>query len=59
MVVVGRNADAVTALVGDRARYAHQEQRLGTGHAVLQARHLLQGDSQTVLVFYADMPLVT
>lgn len=59
VVVVGRNGDAVMALVGDRARYAHQEQRLGTGHAVLQARHLLQGASQAVLVFYADMPLVT
>ncbi len=59
VVVVGRNADAVMAQVGDRARYALQEQRLGTGHAVLQARPLLQSNSQTVVVFYADMPLVT
>ena len=59
VVVVGRNADAVIAQVGNRARYAHQEQRLGTGHAVMQARPLLQGTSRTVLVFYADMPLVT
>ena len=58
-VVVGRNADALRAQVGDRACYAHQEQRLGTGHAVMQARPLLQGHSQNVLVFYADMPLVT
>ena len=58
-LVVGRNAEAVIAQVGDRARYAHQAQRLGTGHAVLQARPLLQGSSETVLVFYADMPLVT
>lgn len=59
VVVVGRNADAVRALLGDHVRYVHQEQRLGTGHAVLQARPVLHGDSQTVLVFYADMPLVT
>ncbi len=58
-IVVGRNADAVMAQVGDRAGYAHQEQRLGTGHAVMQARPALRGHSQTVLVFYADMPLVT
>ena len=59
LVVVGRNADALMAHVGERARYAHQEQRLGTGHAVMQALPLLQGRSETVLVFYGDMPLVT
>lgn len=58
-VVVGRNGDALMAQLGDRACYVHQEQRLGTGHAVMQARPLLQGQSQTVLVFYGDMPLVT
>lgn len=58
-VVVGRNADALRSQVGDCVRYVHQEQRLGTGHAVMQARPLLQGRSQNVLVFYADMPLVT
>jgi bifunctional UDP-N-acetylglucosamine pyrophosphorylase/glucosamine-1-phosphate N-acetyltransferase len=59
VVVVGRNADALMTQIGARARYVFQEQRLGTGHAVLQARSTLQGCSQTVLVFYADMPLVT
>jgi len=59
LVVVGRNADAITQLLGKRARYASQTERLGTGHAVLQARPLLQGHSDTVLVFYGDMPLVT
>lgn len=59
VVVVGRNAEALMAQIGPRARYVHQEQRLGTGHAVLQARPTLQGLSQTVLVFYADMPLIT
>ncbi|MEI2691089.1 MAG: bifunctional UDP-N-acetylglucosamine diphosphorylase/glucosamine-1-phosphate N-acetyltransferase GlmU [Anaerolineae bacterium] len=58
-VVVGRNAEALQAQIGDRAGYVHQQQRLGTGHAVLQARPLLLGHSHTVLVFYADMPLVT
>jgi bifunctional UDP-N-acetylglucosamine pyrophosphorylase/glucosamine-1-phosphate N-acetyltransferase len=58
-VVVGRNADALKSQVGDCVRYVYQEQRLGTGHAVMQARPLLQGESRHVLVFYADMPLVT
>jgi bifunctional UDP-N-acetylglucosamine pyrophosphorylase/glucosamine-1-phosphate N-acetyltransferase len=32
---------------------------LGTGHAVLQAREALRGQSDLVLVNYADMPLLT
>ena len=59
VVVVGRDADRVQAALGDRARYVQQAQRLGTGHAVMQARPSLAGESQTMLVFYADMPLVT
>lgn len=59
VVVVGRDADKVHAVLGQRARYAYQTQRLGTGHAVLQARPLLQDSYGTVLVFYADMPLLT
>lgn len=59
VAVVGRDADKVQLVLGDRVRYAYQTQRLGTGHAVMQARPLLQGESLTTLVFYADMPLVT
>jgi len=59
VVVVGREADKIHDVLGDRARYAQQAQRLGTGHAVMQAGPLLAGESQTTLVFYADMPLVT
>lgn len=59
VVIVGRNAEAVMTQLGSRAQYVLQEQRLGTGHAVLQARPALQGRSQVVLVFYGDMPLVT
>ncbi len=60
LVVVGRDADKVETFLGERARYAQQPQRLGTGHAVMQARPTLAADgAATVLVFYADMPLVT
>lgn len=59
VVVVGRSADAVRGLLGRRARYVEQQHRLGTGHAVLQARELLAGEPGSVLVFYADMPLLT
>lgn len=39
-------------------RYTTQAQRLGTGHAVLQARDLLQGECDEVLVMFGDTPLL-
>ena len=58
VLVVGHGADQVQAVVGDRARYVVQEEQLGTGHAVLQARPLLEGNVDAVLVTYGDMPLL-
>ena len=59
VVVIGRDAEAVRGQLGGRARYVEQHQRLGTGHAVMQARDLLVSQSGAVAVFYADMPLLT
>lgn len=59
LLVVGRQADQVQALLGDRARYVEQRERLGTGHALLQARPVLADQGGVVLVFYGDMPLLT
>lgn len=59
VVVVGHDAAAVQAHIGDRARYAMQAEMRGTGHAVKQAQTILQGQSDLVLVCYADMPLLT
>lgn len=60
VMVVGLGARLVRDRVGDACvRYVLQEERLGTGHAVLQARDELQGRSQAVLVLYGDMPLLT
>lgn len=59
LVIVGRDAHLVRDYLGERAAYAEQAERLGTGHAVLQARPLLAGRPGTVLVFYGDMPLIT
>jgi bifunctional UDP-N-acetylglucosamine pyrophosphorylase/glucosamine-1-phosphate N-acetyltransferase len=57
-VVVGPEAEDVRQMVGERARFVEQGERLGTGHAVLQARELLRGQSDLVLVTSADMPLL-
>ncbi len=59
VLVVGRGAEAVRETVGEAAVFVEQAERLGTGHAVLQARDSLQGQSDLVLVSCADMPLLT
>jgi len=59
VLVVGREADAVREAVGRAAVFVEQTEQKGTGHAVLQARDVLQDQSDLVLVAYADMPLLT
>ncbi len=59
VIVVGKETqEAIKAWAGDRADYVYQERRLGTGHAVLQARSRLQHKTDCVLTLYADMPLL-
>lgn len=56
-LVVGFGAEQVRAAVADVQCVEQAEQR-GTGHAVLQARDMLRGKSDAVLVTYGDMPLL-
>ncbi len=58
VAIVGHGAEKVSAWIGDAAHCVLQEQQLGTGHAVLQAEALLKGQADTILVSYADMPLL-
>ena len=58
VLVVGHQRDAVRESVGDRARYAVQEQQLGTGHAVMQAAEVLKdSNGANVLILSGDVPL--
>src|SRR5436853_3025056 len=58
VMVVGHQREAVQKEVGDRARYAVQEQQLGTGHAVMQAVSVLnESDANDVLILSGDVPL--
>lgn len=59
VLVVGRGAEPVRETVGDGVVFVEQTEQLGTGHAVLQAREVLQSQTDLVLVTYADMPLLT
>ena len=57
VLVVGHGSDQVRELFGGKVAYVEQVERLGTGHAVMQARSVLEGRCGSVLVLYGDMPL--
>ncbi len=57
-VVVGPDADEIRNQMAADVQYVVQEQRLGTGHAALQARHALQNDADFILIVNADLPLL-
>lgn len=58
LVVVGREGDAIRRALGDRVEYVVQEEPLGTGHALLQARSSVAPEDDA-LVLYGDTPLLT
>src|SRR5439155_15659557 len=58
VVVVGHLGEQVRARLGDSAALAEQPERLGTGHAVMQARPMLESRVRTVLILYGDTPLL-
>lgn len=57
IVVVGYKGDMVKKELGDAYSYALQQEQLGTGHAVAQAKDYFQAEPTSVLVTYGDMPL--
>lgn len=58
IVVIGYGAEQVKQVLGGRVSYVMQEQQLGTGHAVMQARSLLQDKKGTTIVIAGDTPLI-
>src|SRR5467141_3554422 len=59
VLVVGPDADAVRAAAGDGVAIVEQRERLGTGHAVLQARDHCEGVDGPILVLPSDVPLLS
>src|SRR2546429_9204452 len=59
VLVVGCDADAVRAAAGDGVAVVGQRERLGTGHAVLQARGHCEGVDGAILVLPRDVPLLS
>jgi bifunctional UDP-N-acetylglucosamine pyrophosphorylase/glucosamine-1-phosphate N-acetyltransferase len=60
VLVVGHGGDEVRDALAAHAdlQYVVQTPQLGTGHALLQARPLLEGLAGDVLLLYADVPLL-
>jgi len=60
VIVIGHGADDVRAALSGHAhlKFAVQSPQLGTGHALLQAESALAGRGGTVLLIYADVPLL-
>ncbi|MDX1781248.1 MAG: bifunctional UDP-N-acetylglucosamine diphosphorylase/glucosamine-1-phosphate N-acetyltransferase GlmU [Thalassovita sp.] len=61
VVVAGHEADKVAKAAqdwDDRAELVLQEEQLGTGHAVLQARAALADFDGDVIVLYGDTPFI-
>jgi len=62
VVVAGHGAEAVRNATADYAPDAHvvlQEEQLGTGHAVAQAKTVLDDYDGDVLVLYGDTPFIS
>lgn len=58
IVIVGNKAEEVKKVLGDRVKYAYQKERLGTGHAVLQAREYLENKKGKVIIVNGDVPIL-
>ena len=56
-IVVGRGQDEMRAHLGDAYQFIHQEEQLGTGHAVLQLKPMLKDLHGDLLILYGDTPL--
>ncbi len=59
VLVVGYGAEMIRQQLGDAVSFVVQEEQLGTGHAVLQAREQVPERADTILVLYGDMPLLS
>ena len=59
LMIVGAYAEQIEQELGSEVEYVRQDQQLGTGHAVMQAREVIGSLEGYTLVCYGDTPLVT
>jgi len=58
-IVVGQQRELVIKTLGDGYLYIIQEDQLGTGHAVMAARKMLENDADHIVVLYGDHPFIS
>jgi len=58
IVVLGHGANLVEEWLPEGVEVVYQKEQLGTGHAVLQAKELLEETTGTVMVVCGDTPLL-
>lgn len=58
ITVVGYQKEQVQEVLGDTVKYAIQEEMLGTGHAVMQAKKYLKGKKGKVVILSGDVPIL-
>ncbi len=56
-IVVGHGQEEMRAHLGSDYQFIHQEEQLGTGHAVLKLKSLLKDLHGDLLILYGDTPL--
>lgn len=57
-LVVGHKKEVFYDMLNDRVAYAIQDKQLGTGHAVMVTRDVLEKKRGTTIIMLGDMPLV-
>ena len=58
IAVVGYKKEQVQEVLKDKVKYVVQEEMLGTGHAVMQAKEYLKGKTGKVVVLNGDVPIL-
>ena len=58
IVVVGYKAKYIEEILGSRVLYVKQNEMLGTAHAALQAKSILENVNGETLILPGDMPLI-
>lgn len=59
IIVVGHKKEVIQEILQDRVRYAEQAEQLGTAHACLATKDILEKIEGKTIILPGDMPLVT